>query len=63
MLYLHGSLAATLALKLFRGEPAISTFDWAPHGEYQRQRNGCACRDIEAWDDATQIEDQQWPIV
>lgn len=21
----------------------------APHGEYQRQRNGCACRDIEAW--------------
>ena len=31
----------------------------APHGEYQRQRNGCACRDIEAWDDATQIEDQQ----
>ena len=28
MLYLHGSLAATLALKLFRGEPAISGFDW-----------------------------------
>ena len=28
VLYLHGSLAATLALKLFRGEPAISGFDW-----------------------------------
>ena len=28
VLYLQESLMSTLALKLFRGEPAISTFDW-----------------------------------
>ena len=28
MLYLHYSHLSTLALKLFRGEPAISEFDW-----------------------------------
>ena len=27
-LYLHATLLSTLALKLFRGEPAISGFDW-----------------------------------
>ena len=28
VLYLHKILTSTLALKLFRGEPAISRFDW-----------------------------------
>ena len=28
MLYPHNSLTSRLALKLFRGEPAISEFDW-----------------------------------
>jgi hypothetical protein len=28
VLYLRPSYASTLALKLFRGEPAISGFDW-----------------------------------
>ena len=28
VLYLHKILTSTLALKLFRGEPAIAEFDW-----------------------------------
>ena len=28
VLYLHKILTSTLALKLFRGEPAIAVFDW-----------------------------------
>ena len=28
VLYLHDALSSRLALKLFRGEPAISEFDW-----------------------------------
>ena len=28
VLYLHITVLSTLALKLFRGEPAISEFDW-----------------------------------
>ncbi len=28
VLYLHGAFLPTLALKLFRGEPAIAEFDW-----------------------------------
>ena len=38
------------------GNPVLAE---TPHGEHQRQRDGRACRDVEARDDAAQIEDQQ----
>lgn len=38
------------------GNPVLAE---APHGEHQRQRDGRGCRDVEARDDAAQIEDQQ----